>query len=195
MPEALRVYDKGTNMEYEGRKYEYSVVPYASGWAEVYKREAALIQRILGEDLIYIEHIGGTAVAGTCGRPIVDIAVAVRDLARVDFYHMALAAVGYEPVRDITFPHARRFVKDTAADLYIFPGEHPMMAAMADHRDYLRAHPDEAKKLSELKNKLFKKYGCDFAAYQEDKEEFLKRLSRKAAHWRGRAAESDEGTV
>lgn len=182
-------------MQYEGRKYSYSVVPYADGWPEIYEREAALIQRILGEELIYIEHVGGTAVKGMPGRPIVDIAAAVRNLAKIDFYHMALKAIGYEPVAEITIPHARHFMKDSVADLFVFPDEHPMITAMIDHRDYLRAHPEEAEDLREFKAKLFKKYPHDYAAYHEHKEAYLKELSRASAHWRGREADSDRGTV
>ena len=182
-------------MEYEGRKYSYSVVPYAREWPEIYEREAALVQRVVAGDLLYIEHVGGTAVAGLASRPIVDIAATVRDLGRIDFHHMAFRAAGYEPINDLTIPHARRFRKDLVAHLYIFPEEHPRMTAMLDHRDYLRAHPDEVERLADAKRRLFKKYPRDYAAYREHRETLFKELSQKAARWRGREAEDDCGTV
>ena len=191
-------------MGYEARRYSYSVAPYSDEWRKSYEREAARIKATLGKELLYIEHAGGTAVAGCGGRPVIDILASVRDLAKIDSYEAAFRAIGYDAMGTDAIIHARRFKKDSVCpqggwerlvDLYVFPDEHPKMTDMIDTRDYLRARPEEAKKFEEFKRKLFQKHPHDHVAYQEGKQSYLWELAKKAAHSRGRHVDEDRGTV
>ncbi len=50
-------------------------------------------------------------------------------------------------------------------------------------RDYLIAHPDEAKKYAQLKLKLAKKYSDNRRAYVEGKQDFVLEIEKKALVW------------
>lgn len=50
-------------------------------------------------------------------------------------------------------------------------------------RDYLRAHPEEAKQYGDLKENLAKQFPKDIAAYMDGKDAFVKKLERTALIW------------
>lgn len=181
-------------MGYEERHYSYSVKPYSAEWAEIYMREAARITGTLRSELIFIEHAGGTAVPGHAGRSTVDIVAVVRRMGDIDAYDAAFRAIGYRALSTDDIIGARRFRKDAVcpkggweclADLFIFPEEHPRMMAMLGLRNYLLAHPDEARRYAEFKMKLFEKYPRDHTAYEEAKQKYLEQLVKKAAREEG----------
>lgn len=189
-------------MGYEKRKY--SVVPYREEWQAIYEEEAGLIKDTLRDEFIFIEHVGGTALPGVGGHPSIDVLVTVHDVGRVDRYHTAFKMIGYDALGAFLAENTRAFKKERLneqsgeermVNLYIFPDEHPAMMDMLDVRDYLLAHPDEARKYHALKEKLFQKHPNDYAAYREGKGVYLAKLSKKAAQWKGRHIPSEEGTV
>ena len=47
-------------------------------------------------------------------------------------------------------------------------------------REYMREHPQEAKQYSELKQKLFIKYGNDREKYTDSKSDFIENIIEKA---------------
>jgi len=63
-------------------KRNLAVVPYQSGWIELFEQEADLLRSILGEQALCIEHIGSTSIPGMASKPIIDIMVAVVSLTQ-----------------------------------------------------------------------------------------------------------------
>ncbi len=170
---------------------EYSEMPQREDWVTAYEREAALIANTLREEIVFIEHIGSTAVPGLGGPAdvsAIDILAIVRDVKNADCYATAFKMIGYD---ELPGP---KFLKkgEPSVSLHIFPDEHPKMMAMLDVRDYLLAHPDEARKYKALKEKWLKKYPRDRGAYQEKKDEYLAKLSDKAGKWKGTHLHADE---
>ena len=45
------------------------------------------------------------------------------------------------------------------------------------------AHPEEAEQYSQLKQELAQKYPKDIEGYMDGKDEFVKRIERKAIQW------------
>lgn len=189
-------------MGYENRRY--AVVPYRDEWRATYEREAALIKDTLRDELVFIEHVGATAVPGVSGAGALDILAAVRDIAQIGRYETALRTIGYEALREFIAENAWFFKKDLlhdtgeeerAVNLHIFPEEHPTMMGMLDVRDYLLAHGDEARKYRAIKEKLFQKHPRDYAAYREGKDAYLARLYGKATKWKGRHFPEEKGMV
>ena len=196
------VYYEDNIMGREHRKY--SVVPYRDEWPKDFEHEAALIQSTLGGEIIYIEHVGGTAIPGLCGKPTIDIAATVRDIKKIDRFTLALKAVGYEALGEEIAQNSRLFVKNQVhehgdverlVNLHLFPEEHAALTAMLDNRDYLLAHPEEMRRWCGVKERLFKKHPHDYWAYREEKKDYLEQLSKKAGRWRGRYAEEKEPLI
>ena len=77
---------------------------YDPAWPEEFRREAAAIARILGDNLTAIHHIGSTAVPGLAAKPIIDIMPVVRSLGAVDGSRAALESLGYEYLGEFGIP-------------------------------------------------------------------------------------------
>jgi GrpB-like predicted nucleotidyltransferase (UPF0157 family) len=59
------------------------IVPYTPAWAELFEQERASLLTTLGSRALDIQHIGSTAVPGLAAKPILDIGIAVAELAVV----------------------------------------------------------------------------------------------------------------
>lgn len=163
------------------------VVLYDPAWKEEYRREAAAIQRILGDNLAALHHIGSTAVGGLAAKPIIDILPVVRQLWRVDECNPAFEALGYECMGEFGIPGRRYFRKggdNRTHQIHVF--EQDNEADIKRHlavRDYLRAHPDAAAAYGKLKTELAARYPQDIEGYCDGKDAFVKELERTALAW------------
>ena len=59
---------------------------YTSKWKEMYEEEAIKLKEILKDILIDIEHVGSTSIPNLKSKPIIDIAISVKDLKEVEKY-------------------------------------------------------------------------------------------------------------
>ena len=71
-----------------------TVADYNPLWIKKYEEEAVLIKEILADNCIAIYHIGSTAVPGLAAKPIIDIAVGVRNVADILLQREELARHG-----------------------------------------------------------------------------------------------------
>lgn len=163
------------------------VVPHNPSWTHQYALEAALMRAIFGETILAIHHIGSTAIPGIKAKPVIDIMIAVKDIAAVEAYHPAMVAAGYTPRGEAGVPNRRFFRKDTnglrSHHVHIYPQGDPNLARQLNFRDYLRAHPAEAQTYSQLKEKLAAEFRTDSVRYTEGKTDFVERINRLAADW------------
>lgn len=163
------------------------VVPYDPLWPEQYRREAELLSRVLGEELVSIHHIGSTSVADLQAKPIIDIMPVVKDIRRVDALEQGFRALGYEAMGELGIPGRRFFPKggdNRTHHIHIFGREsrEDILRHLAV-RDYLRAHPGEAREYGELKAALARRFPHDNDGYCDGKDAFVKTLEKKALAW------------
>src|SRR5215813_5161727 len=71
---------------------------YDPQWPQLYAIEERLLWEALSPTAVQIEHIGSTSVPFLAAKPIIDISVAVGDLADVSACVGALADLGYVEV-------------------------------------------------------------------------------------------------
>jgi dephospho-CoA kinase len=71
-------------------------------WAAAARRLAARIEVAAGERCLGVEHIGSTAVAGLPAKPVIDLQLAVADLADADDLVEHLADAGFPRLRSAT---------------------------------------------------------------------------------------------
>ena len=62
------------------RRGRVELMPYQEEWSKSAENVIRLLKQLLGDTAIDIQHVGSTAISSTHAKPIVDIAVAVRDL-------------------------------------------------------------------------------------------------------------------
>lgn len=162
------------------------VVPHNPLWQTIFELESQRIAQALGENAIAIHHIGSTAIPGIYAKPIIDLLVAVRSIAQVD--GQTMVAQGYEAMGEYGIPGRRYFRKNDAAGMrthhvHVFEMGSAHIERHLAFRDYIRAHPKEAKAYSTLKRQLAKAHPTDIEAYMDGKDGFIQAIDAKAATW------------
>ena len=167
---------------------EVVIVPPDRGWREAFEAEAARLRSILGENLVEIHHIGSTAIPGIAAKPIVDILPVVREIERVDVLHEALAAAGYRAWGEFGLPGRRYFTREENGkrthNVHVYAVGNPEITRHLAFRDYMNAHPEEARAYGRLKEKLAREFPSDFEAYMDGKHAFVQERERRALAWK-----------
>ena len=111
------------------------LVPHDPEWATLFAAERAQLRAVLPVDVIDIQHVGSTAVAGIQAKPIIDIAVAARSYTAADDWTEAMAAIGYDYPGDIGIPEHRIYGRDRLVRHFLV---HVVDANGARWRDFIR---------------------------------------------------------
>jgi GrpB-like predicted nucleotidyltransferase (UPF0157 family) len=170
------------------------VVPYSPHWPAAFDAMARNVRAALGPAALRIDHIGSTAVPGLPAKNVIDIQVAVADLAVAD----ALAAAGFRALEEALHDH--RPPGDESAEsqwtkrLFVEPVDerranvHVRVLGNANQRyallfrDYLRAHPATAEAYAELKRRLAA-HMPDTLTYAEVKDPAVDLIALAAEEW------------
>jgi len=172
-------------------KEHVDVVPYDPDWPARFEAERDHLGSCLPRDLVQrIEHFGSTAVPGLRAKPIIDILVGVSDLEETKRrIAPILEAQGYDyfwrPMwGDDTPPFYAWFIKRDAAGTRTHHIH--MVEPHFEHwdrllfRDYLRQHPDVARRYGELKERVAKDHEGDRVVYTAAKTGFVLEVTAKA---------------
>ncbi|HEX3753296.1 MAG TPA: GrpB family protein [Streptosporangiaceae bacterium] len=98
--------------------------------------------RVLGAQIIGIEHVGSTSVPGLAAKPVIDIDLLLADTSEEARYLPALAGLGYRLVLREPWWYGHRMLVSPAADvnLHLWPQDAPEPIRHRLFRDWLRAH-------------------------------------------------------
>lgn len=162
------------------------LVPHQPLWQQCFREESERLSAALGDQVVQIEHVGSTSVPGLEAKPILDIVVAVRDLAGSASFEQPLRELGYVHKMENDMPGRLYFVKRTAEGLstHHLNVTEPGTECWVTHvgfRDYLRAHPKARQEYQELKRDLARRHQKDRPAYTEGKSAFIQRVLALAA--------------
>ncbi len=148
-------------------------------WGDRFCVEAERLRAVLPHDAV-IHHIGSTAIAGICAKPIIDILIAVARDEQLLQAATALEQCGYlvmsksqnrislnkgyteHGFAENVF-HAHIRLADDTDELYF--------------RDYLNAHPAVAKEYETLKRRLAAMYRHNRDAYTDAKTAFVNKYT------------------
>jgi GrpB-like predicted nucleotidyltransferase (UPF0157 family) len=156
-------------------------------WSQLYAIEEQHLWELLSPSAMQIEHIGSTAVPGLAAKPIIDISVAVHDLADVTVYIPALSDLGY-----VEFPIAPTFQRRLFCKGSYNEGTHHLhftvhgstvWAEPILFRDYLRAHPAAASWYQQIKRDAAAKHQNDLNGYHDEKAGGVVALMEQARAW------------
>ncbi len=164
------------------------VVPYNPRWSDLFEALAARVRRALGDELtVTVEHVGSTSVPGLAAKPVIDLDVIIPTAADLPVVTERLATIGYVHEGDKGLPGRDAFLwppGEVRHHLYVCPkGSVPLQEHLL-FRDYLRAHPEEAQRCSDLKRELAVRYQDDRLAYSEAKTEYVLGVLKKAGYER-----------
>ncbi|HZR30053.1 MAG TPA: GrpB family protein [Terriglobales bacterium] len=159
------------------------VLDYDPNWPGVFQSLRKRIAHALGDIAAAIEHVGSTAVPDLAAKPIIDIDVLLASETMLSAAIERLATLGYIHQGDLGIPEREAFsapANDTPHHLYVCL---PCSAEFHRHvafRDYLRAHPEDAKIYGDLKRALAERYRDNRSAYNDAKTGFVAELTSRA---------------
>ena len=158
------------------------LIPYTDEWTRLFEEEKSLLQTAVGKFVLDIQHVGSTSIPGMLAKPIIDIAIAVRNFENAHICIKPIEQIGYEYRGENGIPRRHFFVKGKPRTLHIHMNE----LGSRDwnnqiiFRDYLTRHPNIAKKYAELKTELAKRYPTDRQSYLDGKSPFIERILQLA---------------
>jgi GrpB-like predicted nucleotidyltransferase (UPF0157 family) len=171
-----------------GKLFPIILVAHDPAWARHFKEEKEVIQEVLGPDRVHrIEHIGSTAIPGIRAKPSIDILLEVPDNTGDDQIRQGLQGIGYHFIhRPENPPPGMMFVKGYTEQGFRGQPFHIHVRYPGDweeigFRDYLLAHPGEARAYEALKERLAQEFRKDRDGYTEAKTDFIKQIMHKAS--------------
>ena len=157
---------------------------YDPSWVDEFEADRRLINRVLGDRIKRIEHVGSTSIPGMLAKPIIDIAIAVETFSLLDDESISkLEEIGYDYVSKNEFPNRRFFRRGQwgagTHHLHVYELNSDHWYHIIFFRDYLREHPDVANEYKELKRKLAKE-AIDRQTYTDLKGPFIQSVIEKS---------------
>ncbi|WP_010291871.1 GrpB family protein [Clostridium senegalense] len=165
---------------------EIEVAEYNSSWKKEFMKESKLIEDIMKEEIIKIHHIGSTSIPDIFAKPVIDVLLEVKDINNTDEYNNELSKLGYISKGEYGISGRRFFLKGVyhrTHHIHVFETGNLEIEKHLNFRDYMIAHPEEAKMYGELKKELAIKFKHDIDSYCNGKNQFIKDIDRKAYEW------------
>jgi GrpB-like predicted nucleotidyltransferase (UPF0157 family) len=164
------------------------VVAHDPAWRAGFEEEASRILRVLGDRVLRLHHIGSTAIPGIAAKPVIDLLMEVEDIVELDERNSGLEELGYESMGEFGITGRRYFRKDNAFgvrthQVHAFAAESTEIARHLAFRDYMIAHPAEARVYGELKRNLAREFPEDIQRYMDGKDPFIKEHQARALVW------------
>jgi GrpB-like predicted nucleotidyltransferase (UPF0157 family) len=165
------------------------VVPHDPRWRDSFQAEAKQIATALGQNVVAIHHIGSTSIPDIHAKPVIDLLVEVDGIEAIDARSSAMESIGYEVMGEFGIPGRRYFRKDDqhgtrTHQVHAFQMGSAEVERHLAFRDYMAAHPADARAYSEFKKKMAEEYPWDMDGYIDGKDGFIKEMDRRAAEWR-----------
>lgn len=160
------------------------LVLYSSERQSLFVEEERELHASIGTYVMDIQHVEGTAIPGLEAKPIIDIAVAVRQLEDVEKCIKPLECLGYEYKADEGHPGRFFFAKGDPSRrthyVHMVEWNSDSWKSYIRFRDYLRRHKEAAKEYARLKRELARKSQGNRDFYTPGKAEFIESVLRMA---------------
>jgi GrpB-like predicted nucleotidyltransferase (UPF0157 family) len=155
------------------------VMPYDPTWPDQFEAARAELLTAIGPVVVRLEHIGSTSVPGLAAKPVIDMMASVRGLQDGRAAQAALAELGYELVAtgmpDRLFYQRRAGPGMATHHLHVVAEDSWATRNERLLRDYLRSHPEQARRYGRLKQQLARDLGHG-EAYTRAKTELIQEL-------------------
>lgn len=163
------------------------VVPFDQNWKVEFRRLKEMLEGILGDIPIAIEHVGSTSVEGLAAKPIIDLVVVIESYADLPKVIDILAKHGYEHRGDQGVEGREVFKRSFKDDfmtyhLYVCPKDGKGYLEQVAFRDYIRENEEARNEYAALKYRLAKEYRNDREAYCDNKTEFVTGILKKTLY-------------
>ena len=160
------------------------VVPYDKAWKSAFEEIKKEIERVIGDLIIGIEHVGSTSVEGLSAKPIIDIDVVIKDYSVFATVVQKLETIGYIHEGDLGIKDREAFKYTDKPHLmmhhlYVCPQYSEELHRHITFRDFLRSNPEAVRKYSLIKEKAAELFPNDIDGYIEYKSPCIKELYKE----------------
>ncbi len=162
------------------------VTEYNPKWPAQFEAEVTELRKVFDAELLQIHHIGSTSVPGLKAKPIIDIMPIVKDIRAVDGITDKMVELGYEAMGEYGIPGRRYFRKggdNRTHHVHVFQVDSGDVQRHLAFRDFLRVHPEEARRYGELKASLAELHPDDIEAYMDGKHNYVQQVEVQALQW------------
>lgn len=162
---------------------------HQSGWQKEAENTIAELKGIFENIDTDIQHIGSTAVSSIHAKPIIDIAVGVKNPEDIFPFIEELNKKNYifrgEDVPGQLLLVKGDFKKDTRTHhIHVVKWNGTEWKNYIDFRDYLNAFPKKAAEYDECKQKLAKRFPDNRKLYTEGKKKLIAELIEEVKVWK-----------
>jgi GrpB-like predicted nucleotidyltransferase (UPF0157 family) len=170
-----------------GQLYPVMLSAFNAEWLVLFEKEKNILADIWGADL-RIEHIGSTAVPGLAAKPTIDILMQKPPKRSDERIITVMTEHGYihmkEQTRHVMFVkgYGTAGLEKESYHVHMGPLEQEWLWDRLYFRDYLKAHPEEARRYETLKQELAATHRHDREAYTEGKAGYINRITDRAKH-------------
>ena len=169
---------------------EINIVDYNPEWSNLFAKEKEKLERIFGDLICSIHHVGSTAIKTTKANPEIDILVVVKDDYGLSKYDEQMIDLGYwvrgecldtESGTPGRFYYSKNVNNRRTHKIHICKIGHLNIMEMLLFVKYLNEHSDQGKLYADLKQRLSEKYDYNnIAKYLKEKRVFIEHISEKA---------------
>lgn len=156
-------------------------------WKVEFEKEKTNLQKLLGENILGIEHIGSTSIPNLLAKPIIDILLGVESLEVVKSFQNILESNGYTYRPNGSVEGEMLFVKGTEEDrthyLHITRFENKQYLNDIFFRDYLTKNENEKKEYENLKVMLARTFSENREEYTKRKTDFIQSILQKKSKY------------
>lgn len=161
-----------------------NIVPHDSEWNLEYAKEAERLKQLLGDYALDIQHVGSTSIPEIEAKPIIDIAVAVKDIETLYTLIPILEKAGYNVKNSIVESQRLLAIKGDPKNrthyihLEVKDGEYWKNHIL--FRDYLIKHLELAKEYEKIKINAYKLFKDNRIKYSDFKNSFIRKVVNQA---------------
>jgi GrpB-like predicted nucleotidyltransferase (UPF0157 family) len=158
------------------------LAPYTVEWRRCFEEEKVLLQAVIGQHVLDIQHVGSTSIPGMIAKPIIDIGVAVESFEEAKVCIQPIEQLGYEYRGERGIPRRHYFAKGDPRTHHLHMNEIDSRdwENQVLFRDHLIQHPHLAEEYAALKVDLARRYPTDRDAYLDGKAPFIERALEMA---------------
>jgi len=157
-----------------------SLLPHDEDWANQFDAVKQELIDILGANILQIHHIGSTAIKNILAKPILDVAVIVNDIQRLNVVGMDIAGYSYHGERTpgrYLFARHQQLGSIAIQHIHCYQKNYdePLPPTILFCK-FLNEHPEYAKQYNDLKLDLLAKHDNNRWRYSSGKSEFVQMI-------------------
>lgn len=147
-----------------------TVLPYDRAWKAAFEEIRQELERVLGDLILGIEHVGSTSVEGLSAKPCIDLDVIIGDYSVFDAVVQKLKEIGYFHEGDLGIPQREAFCYEgkhhlMTHHLYVCPRSSRELRRHLVFRDFLRNNPEAAMRYGRVKEQAAQLYPENMDGY------------------------------